>query len=555
MALPTTNLEAQWETDSGLGLDGGGNAATWDDVITGERLVDNGMPSITTTPTNEDAILFVGNQKMHAPNTAMSQLPNGNNPRSIVAVFRVDRFDFRSAIVEHGISSTDRSFGIGFDDSGNLAALVWGNDVVSSVDVDGTGWFVVIATHDGTTVRLYNGTTEVASGARTLDIPTDLSSHDFRIGTEVDNGEELDGAVAAVFVYSKVLDATERADADAALTAKYISASDVVAVGQAVETDTARPVTPGPGSVTVNIGQAVETDTALAIAAAPGAATGPLGQAVETDTANPITATPGATTAAVGQATETDTARPVTPSTGAEQVNIGLATEVDTARAVTPTAGAATAPVGQAVETDTARPVDPVVAGGTVPVGQAQETDTALPITATPGPVVVVVAQAGETDTAATVTAIPAGAVVVGQALETDTAQTIAPDPGAVAAVVAQAIEVDTARPVAPAPATVVVVVGQAPETETAHPIAVQVQAPTVVVGQAVEVDTALAIGVGFLGTHPEALASSDVYSVNVLAAPDGQTVMAVSNGSVVRYWAHPGWTTWPGDPADLVSP
>ncbi len=53
-------------------------------------------------------------------------------------------------------------------------------------------------------------------------------------------------------------------------------------------------------------------------------------------------------------------------------------------------------------------------------------------------------------------------------------------------------------------------------------------------------------------GTHPTALASSAEYTVLVMAAPDGQTVMAVSDGDVVRYWQHPGWVEYAGDTAAL---
>lgn len=84
-----------------------------------------------------------------------------------------------------------------------------------------------------------------------------------------------------------------------------------------------------------------------AIALNPAALTVSVGQAVEIDTAQPVT---GRAVATLGQATETDTAGVVTP-VQAQIVAVGQAVETDTA---TPLTGRAVATLGQAVETDTA---------------------------------------------------------------------------------------------------------------------------------------------------------------------------------------------------------
>ena len=199
-----------------------------------------------------------------------------------------------------------------------------------------------------------------------------------------------------------------------------------IAVGQAIETDTAQPLT---GAFTVPVGLATETNLAQPLQAN---LTVSLGLASETDTAQPIQIN---LTVALGQALETDLAQPLT---GAFTVPVGLATETDTAQPITVRQGLVIS-IGQAIETDIAQPL---TGAFTVPMGLASETDIAQPIQVN---LTVPVGLATETDTAQPIALRQGTVVSIGQAIETDTAQ---PLTGAFTVPVGLAIETDIAQPI-----------------------------------------------------------------------------------------------------------
>jgi hypothetical protein len=201
------------------------------------------------------------------------------------------------------------------------------------------------------------------------------------------------------------------------------------------------PVTAGP--TIVAIGQAVETDTAAAFAyarifhlglIAPSDLLAPSGSlapgslpAPETDTAQPVTA---AHLKPIGQATETDTAQPAAHARGKI---IGQPSETDSATAA---GHARVFHIGQAVETDSAtamlharadqlaQPVEvdtalPITAARVHPIGQPSESDTAAPVAHARA---VTIGQAQETDSAGAMVLLGPQTVTIGQALEVDTA-------------------------------------------------------------------------------------------------------------------------------------
>lgn len=224
------------------------------------------------------------------------------------------------------------------------------------------------------------------------------------------------------------------------------------------------------GTPPVAVGQALETDTAQPVGRRKVLT---VGQALELDEAQPVTVVTGGgpTIVAVGQATETDVAQPVARR---KVDSLGQALEGDAAQPVTRVKRRA---VGQALETDAAQPVG---RRKVRPLGQALEADVAQPVTRTKRDVLT---QALELDVAQ-----PIGRRKVrtlGQALETDLAQPIT-EPGATTVPVAQAVEVDAAQPVA---RRKVRTLGQALEADLAQPIS-RPGATTVPVGQALELDT-----------------------------------------------------------------
>lgn len=235
MALPTTGLVGHYETDSGLTLNGSNQVTAWASQVNSRSVTQTGLPPTGTTPTGEISIQFGGGtDKLDAINVAMAELGDNDDPRSVVVVWRHVTDDAtRHAIFEHGLQGTRRSFGVGADASGNVMACAWGDDLSSSVDSVAEGWMVTIVTYDGTTLRLYNGTTEIASGARAMDVDGSAAGHDFRMGVEIDNSHNITADLAAVILYDLALDTTARADADDFLRTKYIAA----ATGDEVDVD------------------------------------------------------------------------------------------------------------------------------------------------------------------------------------------------------------------------------------------------------------------------------------------------------------------------------
>lgn len=142
----------------------------------------------------------------------------------------------------------------------------------------------------------------------------------------------------------------------------------------------------------VAIGQATETDSAMAVAWAPKNRL--VNQAVETDTAQAVGKTK---VKAIGQASETDLAQAVTHG---KVKAIGQSLESDAAQAVGKAKAKA---VGQAEEVDSGQSL---VVSKSKSIGQANETDSAFDVSLPGGPIVVAVGQADETDEALTITPV-----------------------------------------------------------------------------------------------------------------------------------------------------
>lgn len=177
------------------------------------------------------------------------------------------------------------------------------------------------------------------------------------------------------------------------------------------------------------VGLVTETETAQAITqAAPAAA---VGQALESDLAQPISVNP--LRRLVLSVTETETARAITVAKGH---TLGQGVESELARAVT---ARKVAGVAQIAETDTARVVAPRRTRG---IGVATETDASVAPTARKTRAV---ALATEADSSIAATARKAA--IVGQATETDAAQSITKT-GPKKIPVDQALDAESAQPI-----------------------------------------------------------------------------------------------------------
>lgn len=237
----------------------------------------------------------------------------------------------------------------------------------------------------------------VGAGTVAADEPT-VSGNDGRLYVVIFPVTAGSSTGAATFTVD--VDALNASAGPMVLTRLREPAASGVAVGRAVESDTARGLT---ASRQLAVARGVETDTARAVTTSKSLA---LARGVEVDTARALSVTKSPT---LGRAVEVDTARPVTTS---KSLVLGRAVETGTPRGVTTTKRTV---LGRAAETDTARGV--TVPSQTV-LGRAVEGDVARPVTASKS---LVLGRAVETGTARPVTT--AKAAVLGRGVEVDLAR------------------------------------------------------------------------------------------------------------------------------------
>lgn len=172
-----------------------------------------------------------------------------------------------------------------------------GVTVAYLIEVEGGGWEIAEGSLTGSTLSRTTLKSSNADAAVNLPAGTHTVSQ-ILTAARVDAKAEAFSDLSIPENASLVLATESQSVADANPTVGGVSVvwlivDEVVAVGQALEADTAHPLV----SVTP-VGQAVETDTAFAVVS-----TTAVGQAIETDTAFAVVSvTP------VGQAVETDTA-------------------------------------------------------------------------------------------------------------------------------------------------------------------------------------------------------------------------------------------------------
>lgn len=346
MPLPTAGLVAHWETDSGLNFSGG-TVSSWVDQVNGYTLTDAGNPPTSLTPTGETAIAFNGiSQKVDAVNTAMAAIP-ASGARTMLAVWRYGGAgSARAAAFEHGVSTNGRSAGLGVASNGELAFLEFGGNDLASGVLAGSGWMVQSFRTDGSVWTHHLDGTEIDSGTGlTLDTRTTTGSHDFRVGTDINQVGDLDGDVAAVLIYDTELSLADHTDAVDHLYTKYVSASTGTtatpttgeATGEAFDATASVAVTAGGAEA---IGEAFDAVTVVVAVAGTAEATG---EAFDATVSTQAEATAVAGTAeATGEAFDA-TAIVVAIAGTAEATGEAFNATVSTSAETTATAGTATA--------------------------------------------------------------------------------------------------------------------------------------------------------------------------------------------------------------------
>jgi hypothetical protein len=230
------NLVLHLESTQGL-VTSGSKVTSWTDFSSQHNTVSaTGNPQLVAaqTPSGRPAISFNGiaDDLERLNSTApLGGLPSGNGNRSMFLVAKYDAASV-SGGVAYGNGANNRAFGLVVKPStGQLMLQGWGsaNDLVSSTPGIGAGWLLQSAVLNNGTATLYKNGAQIAQWTHTYN--TLLSK--LVIGAEIKSGfVEMD--VAAVLIYNRALNASERASVESYLQTKYLQAAAKLAFNASI---------------------------------------------------------------------------------------------------------------------------------------------------------------------------------------------------------------------------------------------------------------------------------------------------------------------------------
>ncbi len=231
MFTPTTNgLVLRLESTSGLNASGG-LVSDWQDLSgsgnTLNTVVGDPRTGIETTPSGLAAITFDGgsdgNEDSLERLAGLSGLPEGFSDRTIFFVAKYDNVDEQAGFA-YGENVDNHSFGLVGSDNGSGSSNLTiegtgaGNDFISSTAAEGAGWQVHSVVVSGNVMSVYRNGELI-----------DVQPHVFNtVLSEIVLGGDINGpgsvamSAAAVFVYDRALDATDRGEVEAYLQDTYL---------------------------------------------------------------------------------------------------------------------------------------------------------------------------------------------------------------------------------------------------------------------------------------------------------------------------------------------
>ncbi|MGJ8677699.1 MAG: PQQ-dependent sugar dehydrogenase [Akkermansiaceae bacterium] len=226
--LVQNGLVVHLESDSSITVQSGDTVQSWlDQSSSNNDLNAQGDPQLiqSSTPSGLPSIQLDGvNDKLERLHTTdvLNGLPEGNADRSIFVVAKYKNSTAWGG-VSYGSGADNEAFGVAVSHpSGNLVLQGWGagNDYVSTADGIGAGWITQSAVLTGGTASIYKDGLVIGNFAH---------SYNTSLGKMV-VGEEIAGAgyvglnVAAIIIYDRALNETERQDVETYLRNKYITA-------------------------------------------------------------------------------------------------------------------------------------------------------------------------------------------------------------------------------------------------------------------------------------------------------------------------------------------
>ncbi len=233
------DLALALESDGGVDSTGSAVNGWADQSGNGNDLFPGGDPTIgtATTPSGVPAISLDGDDLLERVNAThpINGLPIGGADRTIFLVANYLDSD-RWAGVSYGSTGPDKGFGlIVRDPTGELVLQGYGsgNDLVSGELGIGAGWLVQSGVVSGTTGTLFKDGAQIGQYVNNFN----TANNRVVIGDELGGLGHVTMDVAAVLVYTRALDAGERAQVENYLQAKYFAAPSAIAAGRAVVPD------------------------------------------------------------------------------------------------------------------------------------------------------------------------------------------------------------------------------------------------------------------------------------------------------------------------------
>ena len=214
------------------------------------------------TPTGRDAVVMDGfDDALVSPRTAVG-MPVGNEDRSVFMVVEYLGDGFGGfSWGSPGTCPEDGGgvFGLAVDGGGRLAVQGWcaGQDIVTDVPGEGAGWMVQSTVLQDGVLRQYADGQLIDQRHHVFDTAAD---GDLVLGAEIDGSPHVAMRVAAVLVYRRALDPTERFAVETYLQNTYLGSAPTQP-SPPVTVDDGATVASG-GCVTV---QALANDTAEGI--------------------------------------------------------------------------------------------------------------------------------------------------------------------------------------------------------------------------------------------------------------------------------------------------
>jgi hypothetical protein len=228
--LITSGLVVRLESDSGVSTPAGSTIAGWlDQSGLGNNLVAGGNPQLVqgATPLGLPALRFDGAgdklERVHAT-SPLGGLPTGNANRTMFLVAKYNASGAWGGAAYGTGGSYNTAFGMVVKHpTGELTLQGWGsgNDLMSATPGTGAGWLTQSAVHLGGSATMFKDGIQIAQWTHTYN--TTLTK--LAIGEEIAQRGFMTMDVAALLIYNRALDASERASVEAYLRNKYIAAS------------------------------------------------------------------------------------------------------------------------------------------------------------------------------------------------------------------------------------------------------------------------------------------------------------------------------------------